>query len=277
LKVGVVRGDVRALHGAPASTGALFLASQFNLLEMTGPWVTPELGVTGYADDRTQGPACAIAAGAATIYRNYFAPVDGHPGQTADRQLDALADVGAALSAATGRPVGELWRMQNGYALCAPDGLATIAGLLERSSNEERDSLRAALRIGLHSDVEVTDEEVARAERPGSPALVSQAFCSALPVAYCAPAPDSCWEPFATLVLEAAYEATMLCAALNAQRGASNVAYLTLLGGGAFGNDLRWILGALRRALTLAAGFALEVRIVTYGAPSTDLLGLLQK
>ena len=45
------------------------MASQFNLLEMTGPEITPEDGVTRYAHDRTQGPACAIAAGAATVYR----------------------------------------------------------------------------------------------------------------------------------------------------------------------------------------------------------------
>src|SRR4029077_13447538 len=44
-----------------------------------------------------QGPACAMAAGAATIYRNYFAPVDGEIGQTRDRQIDALAGVGTAL------------------------------------------------------------------------------------------------------------------------------------------------------------------------------------
>jgi hypothetical protein len=61
---------------------------------MVGPAVTPEHGVTRYKDDPTQGPACAIAAGAATIYRNYFAPVgDGH-GQTKERQLDYAAVTG---------------------------------------------------------------------------------------------------------------------------------------------------------------------------------------
>jgi hypothetical protein len=65
---------------------------------MTGPSVTPEDGVTRYSSDHTQGPAGAIAAGAATIYRNYFVPVDDQFGQTRDRQLDTLGDVGAALS-----------------------------------------------------------------------------------------------------------------------------------------------------------------------------------
>ena len=65
------------MHADPELDGALFqVASQFNLLEMTGPSATPEDGVTRYSADHTQGPACAIAAGAATIYRNYFAPVE---------------------------------------------------------------------------------------------------------------------------------------------------------------------------------------------------------
>ncbi|WP_245316866.1 hypothetical protein [Bradyrhizobium manausense] len=50
--------------------------------------------MTIYQSDSTQGPACAIAAGAATIYRNYFAKVAGRLGQTKDRQIDALADLG---------------------------------------------------------------------------------------------------------------------------------------------------------------------------------------
>src|SRR6185295_10700409 len=85
LKVSLVTGDVRDLHRSPENSGALFqVASQFNLLEMVGPEVTPEQGVTRYQHDHTQGPACAIAAGAATIYRNYFAPVADGEGQTRD-------------------------------------------------------------------------------------------------------------------------------------------------------------------------------------------------
>lgn len=98
LQVSVVQADVRNLLGHVANSGATFqVASQFNLLEMTGPAVTPEMGVTQYAFDRTQGPVCAIAAGAATIYRNYFVPLDGQEGQTASRQIDCLSDLGHAL------------------------------------------------------------------------------------------------------------------------------------------------------------------------------------
>jgi hypothetical protein len=52
LKVSVVRGDVRQMHQAPENAGALFqVASQFNLLEMVSPTVTPEDGVTRYQHD----------------------------------------------------------------------------------------------------------------------------------------------------------------------------------------------------------------------------------
>jgi len=57
------------MHADSANAGAIFqVASQFNLLEMVSDNVTPEQGVTRYERDATQGPACAIAAGAGTIY-----------------------------------------------------------------------------------------------------------------------------------------------------------------------------------------------------------------
>lgn len=127
------------------------------------------------------------------------------------------------------------------------------------ASAAEHDELRSRLRIGLHHDVEVTDRDEHDRQ------IVAQAFCSALPVAYSS-VPAAEWQPFAELVLEAAYEATLRAAVVNAQRGASNIVLLTRLGGGAFGNDDAWIDRALQRALLLAGGHALDVRLVQYGA-----------
>ena len=113
LTVRNVVGEAGRLHANGANAGALFqAASQFNLLEMVGPGVTPDEGITGYAMDHTQGPACAMAAAAGTLYRNWFAEVDGADdvGQTADRQIDCLRDVQQALGA-DGAP---LWSMRNG-------------------------------------------------------------------------------------------------------------------------------------------------------------------
>jgi len=266
MKVGVVTGDVRAMHKDPANAGALFqVASQFNLLEMVGPEVTPDDGVTGYQNDRTQGPACAIAAGAATIWRNYFVPVGDGTGQTSERQLDGLADLGEALGGALGVPVASLYVMRNGYAQCTRPGLDAITAHLASLDRDAVDRLRGLLRIGVHRDVEVTDSTTT--ERP----LVSQAFCSALPVAY-GHLPQACWQAFASLVLESAYEATMWAAIENAQRGVSNRVLLTRLGGGAFGNDDEWIHAAMIRALRVVEDLDLDVQLVSYGPPSRALI-----
>jgi hypothetical protein len=271
LKASVVTGDVRLMHQAPENSGALFqVASQFNLLEMVSPNVTPEHGVTGYQNDRTQGPACAIAAGAATIYRNYFASINGEQGQTARRQLDGLADLGYALSQAIELPVSDLWKMQNGYALASQSGLDFISRYIETLTSNEIDVLRGKLRIGIHRDVEVTE-----AVGPFRP-IVSQSFCSALPVAY-SDVSGAHWQALALLVLEAAYEATMWAAVLNAQRGTSNVVFLTLLGGGAFGNSSSWIYAAIARALKLVACFELDVRLVSFGTPSAEMLAAVEE
>jgi hypothetical protein len=268
IKVEVVTGDVRRMHQSSSYDGALFqVASQFNLLEMVSPHVTPEDGVTRYQRDRTQGPACAIAAGAATIYRNYFAPVGDGIGQTSERQLDGLADLGAALGDALARSTESLWTMRNGYALCTETGLDAITNHLAALTPEQTDELRGLLRIGIHRDVEVTDAE--GTERP----MVSQAFCSALPVAY-SDVPRFAWRAFASLVLESAYEATLWAAVDNAQRGRSDVVLLTSLGGGAFGNDSDWIDAAIRRAIRKAEELKLDVKIVSYGPPSPELLQL---
>jgi hypothetical protein len=271
LRTSLVVGDVRKMHQTPENRSALFqVASQFNLLEMIGPSVTPEQGVTRYKDDPTQGPACAIAAGAATIYRNYFAPVGTGHGQTARQQIDTLAPVGKALSKALKLPVAALWTMQNGYALCTRAGLDAITGYLNSLDAEEAAILGGKLCIGLHRDVEAT--EATGEDRP----LVSQAFCSALPVAYSSVASPN-WEKFACFVLQGAYEATMWAGVLNAEGGSSNVVFLTFLGGGAFGNAEAWIQAAIRRALKIVANFDLDVRLVSYGKPTTATLRIVEE
>ena len=115
----------------------------------------------------------------------------------------------------------------------------------------------------------------AAANRPTRP-VVSQAFCSALPVAY-SRLPAPAWARFARLVLEAAYEATLLEAVLNARRGGSPVVLLTRLGGGAFGNDDAWIDDALVRAVECVGGPDLDVRVVSYRAPTPSLRAIARR
>jgi hypothetical protein len=80
-------GESRELHttvtATPTSTAAVFqAASQFNYLEMPHPERTPEAGIAAYEDDPTQGPACAVACGAGTAYRNYLVPVELFSGRS---------------------------------------------------------------------------------------------------------------------------------------------------------------------------------------------------
>lgn len=257
IRLREVVADVRDLHADPANAGAIFqVASQFNGLEMISPEVPPEAGITSYASDLTQGPACAMACGAGTLYRAYLVPLEGEQGQSAERQLDGLD----ALEAHLGAP-GAHWRMVNGYALASEGGLAEIDRRLARG---EGAILRDLVRVGVQERTEVTI-----GKPPGH--LVSQVYCSAMPVAYSEYVADA-WEGFARLAVEAAYEATFL-AALEAE----GPLYLTLLGGGAFGNREEWIIDAIERALWLFAGRALDVRVVSHSGSNSAVAGLVAR
>lgn len=265
ISVREIVANVQHLHRDRANENALFqVASQFNLLEMTSPGVTPECGVGIYEEDFTQGPACAIAAGAGTIFRNYFVIVDGRVGQTADCQIDCLSGIGALLDNSEQR----LWQMVNGYALPSTGGLKEINRKLENMDDAELDVVRQALHIGLQWDAQVTLDDASH--------TVSQAYCSAMPVAYTRHSPEL-WSRFATLVLEAAYEATMCAAILNYARTGSNQLFLTLLGGGAFGNNPDWIMGAVRRSLELHSDSGVDVAVVSYGSSNRSVRQLVHE
>jgi hypothetical protein len=261
LTLRIVVADAYALHTWPEANGALIqVASQFNLLEMVGPGVAPEDGIARYRNDFTQGPACAMACAPATVFRNYLAPVDGQHGQTGDNQINALHDLDRAL----GIPG---IRMQNGYALLDPQTVRAIGQHIRSLDEPGRDELRKRLRIGLHSNTEVTADGVPPGQR------VTQAFCSALPVAYNS-APVADWAPFASLVLEASYEATLLAAVLNHRLTGNARVFLTTIGGGAFGNEREWIIQAVGRALRCLGCHSLDVAMVCYGKVSPDLADL---
>lgn len=266
LQVSELVADVQQLHIQPENAGALFqVASQFNVLEMVSPHVTPERGVGIYQHDKTQGPACAIAAGAATIYRNYFVDVNGQLGQSKKRQLNCLADLGKAL----GNESECLWFMQNGYVMPTDEcALVEISENLQDASAAEIEALQGLLRIGLQQNVQVTLSDCQH--------QVSQAFCSALPVAYSS-YPSELWADFAQLVLNAAYEATLAAAVHNAAETGNHTVFLTLLGGGAFGNPEQWIVAAIQRALLRYQNSGLNVVIVSHSRSNPRLLAMLDE
>lgn len=111
------------------------------------------------------------------------------------------------------------------------------------------------MRIGVQSDAQVT--------LLGCQHRVKQVFCSALPVAY-SKYPAAQWEQFARFILDAAYEATLFVAMQNLRDNQQNKVYLTLLGGGAFGNKQEWILDSLHSALLKFSALPLDVNIVSH-------------
>jgi len=261
LKLQAIQADVKALHLDEVNANALFqVASQFNLLEMVDSTVSPEEGVDIYEYDKTQGPICAICCGAGTIYRNYFVELEGQVGQSRTKQIDCLSKVGEAL----GNGNNALWEMRNGYALLKEEGLYSINRQLETMSEDEIDELREKLQIGLMWETQVTLQ--------GCSHKVTQAYCSALPIAYVG-FPLTLWKPFATLVLESTYESTLCAGILN---GDERI-YLTLVGGGVFGNELEWISSAIERACLKYSEYALEIKIVNYGSTPKEVLRLVEK
>lgn len=265
LIVSEIIGDVQKMHCLPENKNALFqAASQFNLLEMVGPEVTPEQGVSSYQYDRTQGPACAIACGAGTIYRNYFVPINGKAGQSVNNQIDCLDTLGSAL----GNQDSKLWKMTNGYALPSQEGLLSMNKGLARISTEERERLKGLLKIGIQWNTQVTLSV--------SKQLVSQAYCSALPIAY-SHLEFYYWEYFARLVLEATYEATLYAGLINYENTGSNKVFLTLVGGGAFGNEMNWILDSIEKAFIKFQNTPLDVKIVSYDSSTKVVKDLVSK
>ena len=238
IQVSEVVANVQELHKQPENANALFqAASQFNLLEMISPSVTPEKGIAQYEYDRTQGPACAISCGAGTIYRNYFAEVNGKIGQTENNQIDCLELIGETL----GNENSELWTMKNGFTLMDLQGLLAINKKLANMSYEQREDLKSKLKTGIQWNTEVT--------LPGAKHKVSQIYCSALPVAYNHNIETSYWEAFSRVILEATYESTILAGVLNMEKYKSNKVFLTLVGGGAFGNKEHWIFESLQKVI----------------------------
>lgn len=265
IRVREIIGNVQEFHCDESNENALFqAASQFNLLEMVSPDVFPEEGVNIYEHDYTQGPACAIACGAGTIYRNYFAPVNGQEGQSASNQIDCLELIGRELN----NEKLHLWEMRNGYALPTQDGILNINAQLGKLNNDEREALKGKLKIGIQWDTEVTLAE--------SNHLVSQAYCSALPVTYSRIA-TAYWEQFARLILEATYEATLYASLINLDKTGCNKVYLTLVGGGAFGNRIDWIMDSLLSALSKFRNTPLDVQIVSYSSSNKNVIEMIDK
>lgn len=249
-----VVGDALLLHADRGREFDLFqVASQFNALEFTSPDITPEHGITRYAHDLTQGPACSIAAAPGTLFRNYFMKVGTQLGQTRHKQLNNLEGINGVLDG------GPYWQFKNGYVDSDAESLASLESKIVGYS---WDDLVGAIRIAIQENTQVTFAD--RFSLLNAPHLVNQVFCSAIPCAYSDLQVER-WTSLAQISLDAAYEGTLLAAALQRDAGVgSGRVWLTLIGGGAFGNKEDWIYTAIERALKRSINLDLDIRICHY-------------
>ena len=264
-----VVGESLALHAL--NPGSVFqAASQFNCLEFATPDVIPEQGITNYVNDRTQGPACAIACAAGAAFRNYLCHVPGAPprtlGQQQQNQINNLADVEEEIQRLT-QQQQNFWTVRNGYVYSTTGQLNALNTLIA-TDPRIGDIISKKLRIGVQRDTQVTTK---RNFGAGERIIVTQTYNSALSCGY-AHLPLALWEPLATRVLAASYEATLLVAAINVvreshRRGsvASPPVFLTKIGGGFFANSPNWIMDAIRAAFqAVCTRVPLQVKVTHF-------------
>lgn len=246
-----ITADPRELHLDPDNAGAVFqVASLFNCLESVPAGTGPEVGISCYAEEATQGPACAIACPAGTVYRNYF--TNGVGQLSGSDQIDALAELGEFLDNST----KGYWTVRNGF--CMPKTAGSIHALSAELSKDVKLTREAMKKIAVgvqwHTDV---------AADPAH--SVHQVFCSSLPVAMVQRVRVAHWASFAQLVLDSQYDSTLtIAAALAAEQGQRVKVYLTLVGGGALGARREWIATAIERALLVHSKAPLDVMLVHF-------------
>lgn len=230
-------------------------ASQFNLLEMERPEVTPEQGIIQYIFDDTQGPRVALSSPAALFYRNYL--IFGQP-QTQSRQIDTFYNVYQHLE-----QLGLVihYHNENGYLV-----VQLNPQWRQKVTEQDLESLvETHLTVGVHWDAPLITE---------SDKKVCQVYSAALPIAYY----DYYLEnkdlvaPLAIAILTATYKMALQVGVNKLSRESPRVTvFLTAVGGGAFGNKRSWIQQALLKALQEYLHFPLDVNMIYFGDPFSEL------
>ena len=267
-------GEARSLH-TKIPGAVIQAASQFNMLEFPSPDVTPELGISDYIYDRTQGPACAVACAAGTAYRNYLVPIPvgdsngTRRGQTQKDQLNGLADIEKyVMQHHSSQIKTPPWRVENGYTDSTSAQISPFNRLLQGKEGAGlKNKLESLLRVGVQEDTAITDFV------PGADATCTQVYASAISIGY-SRLPSHLWEPMARLVLNATYKATLLVGILKALEAqgieeASKPILLTKVGAGVFGNKDEWVVDAISMALASISKYNtmdLDIRIVHFGS-----------
>ena len=222
------------------NNGAMFqVASNFNGVEAISERSFPDgdYFITNYTNDNTQGPAAAISAGGAAIARVLlpFYDKDTDPSrwrQTSERQVEFLEDL------------KEYCSVDNGYI---------VQNGSEAEPPEDGWELVKRVRVGVQVDAQVSfcgtnawNQQMAVVPAAAGQ-RVSQVFCAAMNLCQRASGRANAERPtsarLAALLLEGAYRGTYFAAL----RHKVPRLYLTLIGGGVFGNDTDVILNTVEK------------------------------
>jgi len=168
------------------------------------------------------------------------------------------------------------WDMVGGYTMSNSERLDMIPWNEfpdedDGDGNNAYDKLMQTIRIGVHDDIQVTHSGGFGSKiMQDTDIRVTHCLSSAVPVTYNMRGTRSKdWERLARIILKASYECVFHAAILNMMRhsgeAGSRKIFLTLVGGGAFGNRSRWINDAIVHCCTKFKNLDLEVYLVCYG------------
>lgn len=247
--------------------GATFqVASQFNCLEMKEIKFHPSRGISIYSADPTQGPRCSIACATGTVHRNYTH--NHNSDHELYGQINNLSNIQ--------KFIPEI-KMQNGYAVL------DMTKTEQHLSAEQRDVCLDLLKVGVHTDLPVLYKNathinyIMRAQEPEK--TVHQIFCSSL--SFQDKYGDELktlrekYKNTASLILESTYLSTIYATRKIYEETNNNKLFLTLIGGGAFQNDMTLVMKALNNAVFEASvehEFNLDIYVVDYTGQNYDML-----
>jgi len=284
--------DVGYLQSLPEFRNSVFqAASNFNVIEGVSELQSPDTPnfTENYYKDKTQGPSASISAGAAAITRVH-APFFGKGTDPSTWQQDLHHQVELL------KNLEDYYPVHNGYALYENGIHLDAYKKFPIYLSKPYYKLLVSGLIGYHKDVQVTSgirfypypeqDSTSRKDRdneqdeeapPDTSLLkrvhdanqkVDQVFTAAVNMKQGRTGPRNAMAPNAVtkakMILDLGYQGTYLAAACNAREQL----VLTMIGGGAFGNEKSWIFEAIvqahRRWAVEGMSSLKKVFIITY-------------
>lgn len=249
--------DVGAMQADPNNIDAVFqVASNFSALEPTGITHYTEIGITGYISDLTQGPFASISAAPGLFYRMYgiFYDPAKEPREWRQTKKHQIELLGGGL---TYPHLKKVFPITNGYVNYR-DYTEALEVPLTKKDYEE-------IRIGYHRDIQVLygfTTHNSQYDVDDKNQMINQVFTAAIDFGNLNAKfkNNPAVIERAKALLDAAYEGTLLAAATNKKKKV----FLTLIGGGVFGNDISWIADAIRKQKNIIKDYGLDVTLIVY-------------